>query len=514
MQETVIKLEHITREFPGVLANDDVSLEIHRGEVFALVGENGAGKSTLMNIIYGIFPPTDGSVYIRGKKVETFSPKNAIDMGIGMVHQHFMLVPSFTVAQNIVMSREPRRAGLFFDNRRAEEITRELVREYGLNVDPSAQVQDISVGVQQRVEILKALYRGADILILDEPTAVLTPQETAELFRVIRHIIKEKNMTVILITHKLGEVMAISDRVGIMRQGKLVGLSDTKDITEKEIASMMVGRPVLFDKLEKTGVPGETMISVENLSVRDNRGLVSVRGVSLEARAGEVLGIAAIEGNGQSELIEAITGLRRVEKGSVIVNGKDVTNLSPRKVRQAGLAHIPEDRNRMGLNRSLSIVDNLVAVRLDEAPFTKGKILDKKAQDEYAEDMVKQFDIRPTDYNLPTSSLSGGNAQKVVVAREVSMKKKLLVASQPTRGVDIGAIELIRNTLEKAKKEGAGVLLVSAELEEIISLSDRIVVIHEGKITGEMMASEANENNLGLLMMGGEQKRKESEAAV
>ena len=341
MQETVIKLEHITREFPGVLANDDVSLEIHRGEVFALVGENGAGKSTLMNIIYGIFPPTDGSVYIRGKKVETFSPKNAIDMGIGMVHQHFMLVPSFTVAQNIVMSREPRRAGLFFDNRRAEEITRELVREYGLNVDPSAQVQDISVGVQQRVEILKALYRGADILILDEPTAVLTPQETAELFRVIRHIIKEKNMTVILITHKLGEVMAISDRVGIMRQGKLVGLSDTKDITEKEIASMMVGRPVLFDKLEKTGAPGETMISVENLSVRDNRGLVSVRSVSLEARAGEVLGIAAIEGNGQSELLEAITGMRPAIEGRVRIRGTDALGLSPGQIRQLGLAHVP-----------------------------------------------------------------------------------------------------------------------------------------------------------------------------
>ena len=285
MQESVIRLEHITREFPGVLANDDVSLEIRRGEVFALVGENGAGKSTLMNIIYGIFPPTDGSVYIRGKKVETFSPKNSIEMGIGMVHQHFMLVPSFTVAQNIVMSREPRRAGIFFDNKRAEEITRELVDEYGLYVDPSAPVQDVSVGVQQRVEILKALYRGADILILDEPTAVLTPQETAELFRVIRHIIEEKNMTVILITHKLGEVMAISDRVGIMRQGRLVGLSDTKDITEKQIASMMGGRPVLFDKLEKTGAPGETMISVEARYVRDNRGLVAGNGVRRQARA-------------------------------------------------------------------------------------------------------------------------------------------------------------------------------------------------------------------------------------
>ena len=327
--ETVIQLSHITKEFPGVLANDDVSLEIHRGEVFALVGENGAGKSTLMNIIYGIYPPTDGEVFVRGKKMEEYSPKNAIANGIGMVHQHFMLVPSFTVAQNIVMSREPRRAGIFFDNRRAEEITRELVKEYGLAVDPSARVEDISVGVQQRVEILKALYRGADILILDEPTAVLTPQETDELFAVIRRIISEKHMTVILITHKLGEVMAISDRVGIMRHGRLVSLAETKNITEREIASEMVGRPVLFDELERTGTPGDVMISVEDLHVHDNRGLTAVNGVSLEARSGEVVGIAAIEGNGQSELLEAITGMRECISGSVRIHGTEAVGMTP-----------------------------------------------------------------------------------------------------------------------------------------------------------------------------------------
>lgn len=512
MQETVIKLEHITREFPGVLANDDVSLEIHRGEVFALVGENGAGKSTLMNIIYGIFPPTDGSVYIRGKKVETFSPKNAIDMGIGMVHQHFMLVPSFTVAQNIVMSREPRRAGLFFDNRRAEEITRELVREYGLNVDPSAQVQDISVGVQQRVEILKALYRGADILILDEPTAVLTPQETAELFRVIRHIIKEKNMTVILITHKLGEVMAISDRVGIMRQGKLVGLSDTKDITEKEIASMMVGRPVLFDKLEKTGVPGETMISVENLSVRDNRGLVSVRGVSLEARAGEVLGIAAIEGNGQSELLEAITGMRPAIEGRVRIRGTDALGLSPGQIRQLGLAHVPEDRLATGVDPLADVADNLIAGRQREREFNiPGLRLRRSSIERYVSEVYRKFDIRGAGIHTPVGSMSGGNMQKVVVAREFSHETPVLVISNPSRGIDIGAIEFIHTAIIDKRNEGCAILLSSTDLDEIFRLSDRIVTMYEGQITGEFRADEITKEEIGYYMTGS--RRKEAEEA-
>lgn len=512
MQESVIRLEHITREFPGVLANDDVSLEIRRGEVFALVGENGAGKSTLMNIIYGIFPPTDGSVYIRGKKVENFSPKNSIEMGIGMVHQHFMLVPSFTVAQNIVMSREPRRAGIFFDNKRAEEITRELVEEYGLYVDPSARVQDVSVGVQQRVEILKALYRGADILILDEPTAVLTPQETAELFRVIRHIIEEKNMTVILITHKLGEVMAISDRVGIMRQGRLVGVSDTKDITEKQIASMMVGRPVLFDKLEKTGAPGETMICVEDLYVRDNRGLVAVNGVSLEARAGEVLGIAAIEGNGQSELLEAITGMRPAISGKIAIRGKDSTGLDPGQIRALGLAHVPEDRLATGVDPLADVSDNLLAGRQRDKEFNAmGFHLRRSSIERYVSGIYEKFDIRGAGLHGKVGSMSGGNMQKVVVAREFSHDTPVLVISNPSRGIDIGAIEFIHTAIIDKRNEGCAVLLSSADLDEIFRLSDRIITMYEGEITGEFRADEITKEEIGYYMTGS--RRKEAEEA-
>ena len=315
MRDTAVKFEHISMAFPGVLANDDVSLEIQRGEVFALVGENGAGKSTLMNILYGINTPTDGRVFIQGREVERFDPKTAIGLGVGMVHQHFMLVPSFTVAQNIVMSREPRRARFLFDNAKAEALTQALVEEYGLVVDPSAPVEELGVGLQQRVEILKTLFRGAEILILDEPTAVLTPQETDELFAVIRRVVKERSMTVIIITHKLYEVMAISDRVGVMRKGRLVGVKNTSEVDEKQLASMMVGRPVLYDQLQKTGSPGEELIRVDDLVVRDNRGLKAVNGLSLSVRAGEILGIAAIEGNGQSELLEAITGMRAPESG-------------------------------------------------------------------------------------------------------------------------------------------------------------------------------------------------------
>ena len=370
MSETVVKFEHVSMEFPGVLANDDVSLEIKKGEVFALVGENGAGKSTLMNILYGINTPTNGEVYVKGQRIEHFSPKAAIERGVGMVHQHFMLVPSFTVAQNIVLSREPRRLGVFFDNAKAERETRGLVEEYGLEVDPAATVRDISVGLQQRVEILKTLYRGADILILDEPTAVLTPQETDELFDVIRRIVREKQMTVIIITHKLYEVMAISDRVGVMRQGRLAGLENTRDVNEKILASMMVGRPVFYDRLEKTGEAGAEQIRVSGLTVCDDRGLVAVDGLSLSVRAGEVLGIAAIEGNGQSELLEAITGMRRVERGTVEVCGQNVTGKTAGEIRKVGLSHIPEDRLATGVSRSASVTDNLLMGKQRDKAFS------------------------------------------------------------------------------------------------------------------------------------------------
>ena len=503
MSETVVKFEHVSMEFPGVLANDDVSLEIKKGEVFALVGENGAGKSTLMNILYGINTPTNGEVYVKGQRIEHFSPKAAIERGVGMVHQHFMLVPSFTVAQNIVLSREPRRLGVFFDNAKAERETRGLVEEYGLEVDPAATVRDISVGLQQRVEILKTLYRGADILILDEPTAVLTPQETDELFDVIRRIVREKQMTVIIITHKLYEVMAISDRVGVMRQGRLAGLENTRDVNEKILASMMVGRPVLFDHLEKTGEPGEVVIGVEELRVGDNRGLEAVCGVSLSVRAGEVLGIAAIEGNGQSELLEAICGLRRAESGHVRIGGEDVTNCSPGEIRARGLANIPEDRLATGVDKYASVTDNLLVGRQRDKEFNALGFHQKRSSIErYASELYERFDIRGAGVDTEVGSMSGGNMQKVVVAREFSYDTPALVISQPTRGVDIGAMEFIHTRIIEKRNSGCAVLLSSADLDEVFRLSDRIITLYEGRVTGEFRADSITKEEIGYYMTG------------
>ena len=490
-------------EFPGVLANDDVSLSIKNGEVFALVGENGAGKSTLMNILYGINTPTAGSLYVRGEKVTTFSPKAAIDRGIGMVHQHFMLVPSFTVAQNIVLGREPKTANVLFDNKKAEKLTNELVREYGLEVDPAAEVRDISVGLQQRVEILKTLYRGADILILDEPTAVLTPQETDELFEVIRRIVREKQMTVIIITHKLYEVMAISDRVGVMRQGKLIGVKDTRDVTERELASMMVGRPVLFDHLEKTGEPGGTAIEVKDLYVSDNRGLPAVRGVSLSVKQGEVLGIAAIEGNGQSELLEAITGMRKPSRGSVTVCGRDATGKTPGEIRAMGLSHVPEDRLSTGVDKAASVADNLLTGRHREKRFNLFGFHQRRSSVErYAEELYEKFDIRGAGIHTEVGSMSGGNMQKVVVAREFSFDTPVLVISQPTRGVDVGAMEFFHTRIVEKRNAGAAILLSSADLDEVFRLSDRIITLYEGRITGEFRADAITKEEIGLYMTG------------
>ena len=503
MSETVVKFEHVSMEFPGVLANDDVSLEIKKGEVFALVGENGAGKSTLMNILYGINTPTNGEVYVKGRRIEHFSPKAAIERGVGMVHQHFMLVPSFTVAQNIVLSREPRRLGVFFDNATAERETRSLVEEYGLEVDPAATERDISVGLQQRVEILKTLYRGADILILDEPTAVLTPQETDELFDVIRRIVREKQMTVIIITHKLYEVMAISDRVGVMRQGRLAGLENTRDVNEKILASMMVGRPVLFDHLEKTGETGDVVIGVEDLRVGDNRGLEAVRGVSLSVRAGEVLGIAAIEGNGQSELLEAICGLRRAESGHVRIGGEDVTNRSPGEIRARGLANIPEDRLATGVDKFASVIDNLLVGRQRDKEFNALGFHQKRSSIErYASELYERFDIRGAGVDTEVGSMSGGNMQKVVVAREFSYDTPALVISQPTRGVDIGAMEFIHTRIIEKRNSGCAVLLSSADLDEVFRLSDRIITLYEGRVTGEFRADSITKEEIGYYMTG------------
>ena len=503
MQELAVQFKHISMEFPGVLANDDVSLDIRRGEVFALVGENGAGKTTLMNILYGINEPTDGEVIIGGKQVEHFSPKNAISLGVGMVHQHFMLVPSFTVAQNIVMSKEPRKLGFLFDNRAAEKKTRELVDNYGLVVDPSAVVREISVGLQQRVEILKTLYRGADILILDEPTAVLTPQETDELFAVIRRVVKEHGMTVIIITHKLYEVMAISDRVGVMRKGRLIGVADTCDMDEKKLASMMVGRPVLYDRLEKTGVPGEERIKVDDLHVLDNRGLPAVDGLSLSVRAGEVLGIAAIEGNGQSELLEAITGMRPIESGEISICGQSIRGKDPGEIRRLGLAHIPEDRLATGVSRDASVTDNLIVGRHREKAFNRFGFHQRTSTIErYAQQVYDNFDIRGAGLEVNVGSMSGGNMQKVVVAREFSFDTPVLIIAQPTRGVDVGAIEFIHSRIIEKRNAGCAILLCSADLDEVFRLSDRIITMYEGHITGYFKASGISKEEIGYYMTG------------
>ena len=510
MGEIAVQFKHISMEFPGVLANDDISLDIRKGEVFALVGENGAGKSTLMNILYGINTPTNGEVFIRGKKVEHFDPGVAISMGVGMVHQHFMLVPSFTVAQNIVLSREPKKMGVFFDNKGAEKETEKLVKTYGLTVEPSAVVQEISVGLQQRVEILKTLYRGADILILDEPTAVLTPQETDELFAVIRKIVREHGMTVIIITHKLYEVMQISDRVGVMRKGKLVGVENTSDMDERKLASLMVGRPVLYENLDKEDDIGDEQIRVDDLVVGDNRGLVAVDGVSLSVRSGEILGIAAVEGNGQSELLEAITGMRKIESGSVTIRGRQINGMDPGAIRGIGLAHIPEDRISTGVCADASVSDNLLMGKERNPEFnTLGIAQNNAAIRKYASEIYEKFDIRGAGIDVNVGSMSGGNMQKVVVAREFSFDAPVLIISQPTRGVDVGAIEFIHEQIIQQRNEGAAILLSSADLDEVFRLSDRIITLYEGKVTGEFKASEITKEEIGYFMTG----KRETEAA-
>lgn len=507
MQNVAVEFRHISMAFPGVLANDDISFSVRRGEIFALVGENGAGKSTLMNILYGIHTPTGGSLEIKGQPVTKFDPKTAMSLGVGMVHQHFMLVPSFTVTQNIVLSREPRMAGVLCDSKKAENGVRALSEEYGLKVDPKAVVGEISVGLQQRVEILKALYRGADVLILDEPTAVLTPQETEELFTILRAMVREKNMTVIIITHKLYEVMAISDRVGIMRQGKLVGLEETKNVNERMLASMMVGRHILHDPFQKEQNFGEALLQVQDLEVTDNRGLPAVRGLSLEVRAGEVLGIAAVEGNGQSQLLESITGLRKAKTGQVLVAGSSILGLTPGEIRKVGLSHVPEDRLLTGISKEATVEENLLMGRHKEARFAyKGLHRLKKQCVSYAQTLRERFDIRTADLDTETGSLSGGNVQKVVIAREFSFDSRVFIIAQPTRGVDIGAMEFIHEEIMKKRAAGCAILLVSADLDELFRLSDRIITLYEGKITGEFDARTVSKEEVGYYMTGARQE--------
>ena len=507
MEQIAVRFDHVSMEFPGVLANDDISLEIRKGEVFALVGENGAGKSTLMNLLYGIHTPTTGNIYIKGEKSQRHDPEEAITKGVGMVPQHFMLVPSFTVAQNIVLSREPRKFKLFCDRNKTVDLVRDLSEEYGLSVDPTAVVGELSVGLQQRVEILKALYRGADILILDEPTAVLTPQETTELFSVIRRVVREKSMTVILITHKLYEVKAISDRVGIMRKGKLVDVWETASVSERELASLMVGRPVLYETTEKTGTPGQVRLEAKDLTVYDNRGLIAVDRLSLTVREGEILGIAAIEGNGQSELLEALTGLRPCATGTVTICDQNATGKDPGQIRALGLAHIPEDRLATGVSKDASVGDNLLMGRHRDKEYRGFAGYQKQSSiARYAESLFESFDIRGAGIDVAAGSLSGGNLQKVVVARECSFDTPVLIISQPTRGVDVGAIEFIHKEIISKRNEGKAILLSSADLDEVYRLSDRIITLYEGKITGEFTPDSIEKDELGYYMTGNRRK--------
>ncbi len=505
-----VEMRHISKAWPGVVANDDVNLTVRRGEIHALVGENGAGKTTLMNILYGLVRPNSGEIFIDGKVARITGPRDAISLGIGMVHQHFMLIPPLTVAENIVLGREP--GGTFSRYQRQEARARiaDLSKQYGLHIDPDAITGQLSVGQQQRVEILKVLYRQAQILIMDEPTGVLTPQETGELFVVLRGLVAQ-GKTIIFITHKLREVLDLSDRVTVMRRGKVVGNLITRETSQEEIARLMVGREVLL-RVEKTPArPGDVLLRVDRVTADSERGLAALRGVSFEVRAGEILGIAGVEGNGQSELVEVITGLRRATGGKVWLGDRDITNLSARQVRTAGIAHIPEDRRESGLVLGYTVGNNMILGRQRWALFSiDGILLRLKQILNWAVRLIREFDVRAPGPSTLARALSGGNQQKVVVARELSAEPKVLVASQPTRGVDIGAIEFIHRRLVAQRDAGAAILLVSAELDEIRSLSDRIAVMYEGRIVG-IESPEVSEERLGLLMAGASPQQAEAE---
>lgn len=500
--EPIVTFSHVTMDFPGIRANDDVSFSVNPGEIFALVGENGAGKSTLMNLLYGMLTPSGGEIWVKGEKITHFSPKNAISRGIGMVHQHFMLVDSFTVAENVVLCREPRRGGLFCDRAKAARLTEALSREYGLSVQPGDRVGDLTVGQQQRVEILKTLYRGADILILDEPTAVLTPQETAELFRVLRKMTREKGVTVILITHKLYEVMEISDRVGVMRQGRLVALEQTASVTQRQLAAQMVGRDMPQETQERPETGDAVLLEVTDLHAADNRGLPALRGVSLKVRSGEILGIAAVEGNGQSELLEAVAGMRPYT-GEIRLLDVCTRGMDPGRIRALGFAHVPEDRLATGVDRDASIRDNLLAGRLRSPALARWGIhLRRKAMERSARELYDAFDIRSAGTDTAVGSLSGGNMQKVVIAREFSTDARVYAVAQPTRGVDIGASQFIHSRILEKRAGGAAILLSSADLDEVLRLSDRVITLYEGRITGEFDPSVTSKEEIGYHMTG------------
>jgi len=500
-ESPIMKLSHITKRFPGVLAVDDVSFVVRSGEVVALLGENGAGKSTLMNVAYGLLGADEGKILVDGAVVDIKGPRQAIDLGVGMVHQHFMLVEPQTVTENIVLGLEPTTFGVIESDRAREEVVR-ISERYGLRVDPDARVMDLSVGMQQRVEILKALFRKARILILDEPTAVLTPQEVHELFDTVRKLVSE-GLAVVIITHKLEEVMAFSDRIVVMRAAKVVGETTPAETDEAGLAKMMVGREVVLRVEKMPSEPGATVLKVSDLRVDDDRRLEAVRGVSFEVREGEIVGIAGVSGNGQSELIEAITGLRRPRSGTIMLRDRDITHDGPASSIAAGVSVIPEDRQRRGLILEFDLVENVVLGDHRRPPFSRRGILDRKAMNSVALSRIADFDIRTPSESVAAANLSGGNQQKLVVARELGRDPELLIAGQPTRGLDVGAIEFVHRQILAERESRKAVLLVSMELEEIQSLSDRILVMFEGRVVAEFAAGSVTDEELGYHMTGG-----------
>ena len=496
----VLEVRGLTKRFPGVLANDHIDLTLRKGSVLGLLGENGAGKSTLMNMIYGLYQPDEGEILVNSQPVTIHNPNDAIRLGIGMVHQHFQLVPVLSVTENIMLGDEATR-GPFLDRRSARKRITEISQQYGLDVDPDALIEDLPVGVQQRVEIIKALYRKADILILDEPTAVLTPQETEGMFRIM-HSLLERGVSIIFISHKLKEVLEICVEIAVLRDGRVVGHADPGSATEEMLAEMMVGRQVLLEVEKDKAKPAEPVLIIRDLVVKDDRGLEAVKSLSLEVRAGEIVGVAGVQGNGQTELIEAITGLRAILGGQVIINGEDVTHATPRRITETGVAHVPEDRQKNGMVSAFPVKDNLMLQTYYVNPFAHGIVADERAIEQSAEALIKQYDVRTPDVCVPIIKLSGGNQQKVIIAREFSRNNRLLIAAQPTRGLDVGSIEYIHKQIVRQRDAGAGVLLISAELDEILSLSDRVVVMFGGKIMDDMPIESATRNACGLLMAG------------
>ena len=496
----VLEVRGLTKRFPGVLANDHIDLKLHKGEVLGLLGENGAGKSTLMNMIYGLYSPDEGEIRVNDKPVNIKDPNDAIALGIGMVHQHFQLVPVLTVTENIMLGTESVR-GPFLDRRKARQRIMEISKQYGLEVNPDALIQDLPVGVQQRVEIIKALYRDANILILDEPSAVLTPQETEGLFEVMQTLI-DRGVSIIFITHKLKEVLRICDNISVLRLGKVVGSADPEHSTQESLASLMVGREVLLRVEKAPANPGEPVLSLQDLVVHDDRDLVALKGVSFDVRAGEIMGVAGVQGNGQTELVEAITSLRPTISGKIFVDGQDVTGFSPRKVTETGVSHVPEDRQKNGMVGSFPIKDNMRLQTYYKKPYAKGIVANDKAINQASEELMEEYDVRTPNIYVSMGSLSGGNQQKAVVAREFTRPSKLLIVAQPTRGVDVGSIEFIHKQIVKMRDAGTGVLLVSTELDEILSLSDRIAVMYAGEVIAIVPAAEADRERIGLLMAG------------